>query len=268
MLAVPDPDYGLELTQNSKVGWAFSLSRQESCINATEVCLRCCYGNGITYASAAQRHKRLRNFRTCKFLLKRGGPELLAQNLIALVDQARPVDWLSAEISGIQTSLPWTLRLQDVGDFFSREYAEAWLITIQNRPKCRFWFYTRSFLDPALLEVLSLMAKEPNCQGLLSIDSDNFEQGLKAFAAYPGVWKLALLQQAEDELDLDLLPAIKEQVKLGEIVNFPYHRSGRHAIPVKAEPLTQCPQITTSAFPLETNRSKIKPCQACAICLP
>ena len=24
-------DYGLELTQNSKVGWAFSLSRKESC---------------------------------------------------------------------------------------------------------------------------------------------------------------------------------------------------------------------------------------------
>ncbi|MBX9724591.1 MAG: hypothetical protein K2X81_24515, partial [Candidatus Obscuribacterales bacterium] len=245
MVAADYHDFGLELTQNSKVGWAFSLSRKESCINATEVCLRCCYGNGVTYASAAQRHKRTRNFKTCIFLLEKGGPDLLAQNLIALVDQARPVDWLPAQISGQPTRLPWTLRIHDVGDVFSREYAEAWLITIQNRPQCSFWFYTRSFLDEALLETLSLMASQPNCQGLLSIDNDNFEQGLTAFASYPGVWKLALLQQAQDELSVDLIPAIQGQVKLGEIVNFPYHRAGRHAVPLKLEPLTQCPQITT-----------------------
>jgi hypothetical protein len=110
-------DYGLELTQNSKVGWAFSLSRSQSCINATEICERLCYGNGVRYQSEAQRHKRLRNFRTCELLLQKGGPELLAQNLIALVDQARPVDWLAAQISGESTNLPYTLRVHDVGDY-------------------------------------------------------------------------------------------------------------------------------------------------------
>ena len=110
-------DYGLELTQNSKVGWAFSLSRSETCINATEICKRLCYGNGVRYHSEAQRHKRLRNFKTCEFLLSKGGPELLAQNLIALVDQARPVDWLAAQISGEPTNLPYTLRIHDVGDY-------------------------------------------------------------------------------------------------------------------------------------------------------
>ena len=110
-------DYGLELTQNSKVGWAFSLSRSESCINATEICERLCYGNGVRYQSDAQRYKRLRNFRTCEFLLKKGGPELLALNLIALVDQARPMDWLAAQISGTATKVPYSLRLHDVGDY-------------------------------------------------------------------------------------------------------------------------------------------------------
>jgi hypothetical protein len=33
-------DYGLELTNNSKVGWAFSLPRTETCINATALCKR------------------------------------------------------------------------------------------------------------------------------------------------------------------------------------------------------------------------------------
>lgn len=110
-------DYGLELTQNSKVGWAFSLSRTESCTNATEICKRLCYGNGVRYQSAAQRHKRLRNYITSEFLLRKGGPELLAQNLVALVDQARPVDWLAAQISGEATNLPYTLRIHDVGDY-------------------------------------------------------------------------------------------------------------------------------------------------------
>ena len=110
-------DYGLELTQNSKVGWAFSLSRSESCVDATSICRRLCYGNGVRYQSDAQRHKRLRNFRTCELLLQKGGPELLAQNLIALVDQARPVDWLAAQISGEPTNLPYTLRIHDVGDY-------------------------------------------------------------------------------------------------------------------------------------------------------
>lgn len=261
-------DYGLELTQNSKVGWAFSLSRRESCINATEICKRLCYGNGVRYQSEAQRHKRLRNLRTCEFLLQKGGPKLLAQNLIALVDQARPLDWLAAQISGTATKVSYSLRLHDVGDWFSCGYAQAWLIAIKDRPQCKFWFYTRSFLASELLEVLSALAIQPNCQGFLSIDNDNFEQGLLAFSSYPGVWKLALMQQEQDQLSAELLPAIRDQVKHGEIINFPYHRAGKHVQALKIEPLTNCPQITTNAYPLQTNRSEPKPCQSCSLCLP
>ena len=261
-------DYGLELTQNSKVGWAFSLSRTESCTNATEICKRLCYGNGVRYQSAAQRHKRLRNYITCEFLLRKGGPELLAQNLVALVDQARPVDWLAAQISGEATNLPNTLRIHDVGDYFSCDYAAAWLMAIKQRPQCKFWFYTRSFLEPKLLSVLSELASQSNCQGFLSIDNDNFEQGLLAFSSYPGVWKLALMQVEEENLPLNLLPSVRNMASPGQIINFPYHRAGKHVQPLKAEPLTNCPQITTSAYPLQTNRSELKPCQSCSLCLP
>ena len=261
-------DYGLELTQNSKVGWAFSLSRTESCTNATEICKRLCYGNGVRYQSAAQRHKRLRNYITSEFLLRKGGPELLAQNLVALVDQARPVDWLAAQISGEATNLPYTLRIHDVGDYFSCDYAAAWLMAIKQRPRCKFWFYTRSFLEPKLLSVLSELASQSNCQGFLSIDNDNFEQGLLAFSSYPGVWKLALMQVEEEKLPLNLLPSVRDMVSPGQIINFPYHRAGKHVQPLKAEPLTNCPQITTTAYPLQTNRSELKPCQSCSLCLP
>ncbi len=268
MVSARAHDYGLELTQNSKVGWAFSLSRTESCTNATEICKRLCYGNGVRYQSAAQRHKRLRNYITCEFLLRKGGPELLAQNLVALVDQARPVDWLAAQISGEATNLPYTLRIHDVGDYFSCDYAAAWLMAIKQRPQCKFWFYTRSFLEPKLLSVLSELASQSNCQGFLSIDNDNFEQGLLAFSSYPGVWKLALMQVEEEKLPLNLLPSVRDMVSPGQIINFPYHRAGKHVQPLKAEPLTNCPQITTSAYPLQTNRSELKPCQSCSLCLP
>jgi hypothetical protein len=110
-------DYGLELTNNSKVGWAFSLPRTETCINATALCKRLCYGNGIRYQSQGQKAKRARNLRTLQFLLSEGGPELLSENLSMLVDQARPRDWLTARITGVQTAIPWTMRIHDVGDY-------------------------------------------------------------------------------------------------------------------------------------------------------
>lgn len=261
-------EFGLELTQNSKVGWAFSLPRNKSCVHATETCKKLCYGNGVRYRTEAQQQKRERNYKTVRFLLDKGGPELLAENLIALVDQARPIDWLAAQITGEKTALPWTMRIHDLGDFDQCDYVEAWLITVRSRPLCSFWFYTRSFLEIELLEALSRLASLSNCQGLLSIDSDNFAAGLRAFASYPGVWKLALLQEDERNLDVDLLPAVQANVLPGQIISFPYHRAGRHVAPLQSELLTLCPQITTKALPLQTSKSLAKPCQLCSFCLP
>ncbi len=110
-------DYGLELTNNSKVGWAFSLPRTETCINATALCRKLCYGNSVRYQSLGQKAKRGRNFRTCEFLLAEGGPELLAENLSMLVDQARPRDWLTARIKRTKTAIPFTVRIHDVGEY-------------------------------------------------------------------------------------------------------------------------------------------------------
>jgi hypothetical protein len=131
-------DYGLELTNNSKVGWAFSLPRTETCINATSLCRRLCYGNGIYYQSAGRKAKRGHNLRTCEFLLAEGDPELLAGNLSMLVDQARPRDWLTAKISGVQAAVPWTMLIHDVGDFFSVDYVKAWAMTARKYTGCKF----------------------------------------------------------------------------------------------------------------------------------
>ena len=109
--------YGLELTNNSKTSWAFSMPRDKTCVMATSICKKVCYGNGIRYQSAGQKAKRERNFRTVELLLERGGPELLAQNLLALIDQVRPSDWLCAQIVGVKTRTPWTIRIHDLGEY-------------------------------------------------------------------------------------------------------------------------------------------------------
>ena len=112
-----DKRYGLELTNNSKASWAFSLPRSATCIGATEICKKVCYGNGVRYRTSGQKARRERNFRTVELLLERGGPELLAENLMALADTVRPSDWLAASITSTRTQTPWTLRIHDVGDY-------------------------------------------------------------------------------------------------------------------------------------------------------
>ncbi len=260
-------DYGLELTNNSKVGWAFSLPRNKTCINATSICRKLCYGNDIRYQSDGQKAKRERNYRTVELLLREGGPELLAENILMLVDQARPRDWLSAKVTGCLPNTPWTMRIHDVGDFFdSAEYVQAWLLVLQKRPDCSFWFYTRSFLDADLFKALTELASLKNCQGWLSADSDNHTEAIMAKCKSPaGVWKLALLQ--DKDLDEEIAPALSDAAGICEVVHFPYHRGGHHVVPLQQKGITTCPAVV-GTFQLQANKAIARPCQICAFCLP
>jgi hypothetical protein len=258
--------YGLELTNNSKVGWAFSLPRSKTCIDATEVCKKLCYGNGIRYQSEAQKSKRERNYRTVEFLLESGGPQLLAQNLLHLVDLARPRDWLTAKITKTKPDVPWTLRIHDVGDFHSVDYCKAWQLAASERPECRFWFYTRSFRTQNVLESLSELASLENCQGWLSVDAENISQGLLSMCQYPKAqWKLAVLQHREFEIE-QLQQAVLEIGKVN-VINFPYHHGGRNITPFSQQVVTSCPAIV-GELKLTNNPHSSRPCQLCSYCLP
>lgn len=261
-------DYGLALTNNSKASWAFSLPRSETCIMATAVCKRLCYGNGIRYQSTSQKEKRQRNLRTVQLLLDKGGPELLAENLVSLIDQIRPPDWLVATVTGRKTRTPWTLRIHDVGDYpASLEYVEAWRLAVDQRPHCNFWFYTRSFQDRTLFQALTDLASLPNCQGWLSVDSENYRAGLRAYRKTPGVWKLAFLQEDSQYLDDNLLPTLAAAAKPADVLSFPFHRGGYHADPVYQAGVFICPAVL-GTYKLEASASKLRPCQTCSFCLP
>jgi hypothetical protein len=261
-----DNEYGLELTNNSKASWAFSMPRNKTCIMATDVCRKLCYGNGIRYRTPAQKAKRERNYRTVELLLRKGGPALLAENLIALIDQVRPSDWLAARINERETKTPWTVRIHDVGDWHKRSYVKAWRIAAQERPLCSLWFYTRSFQRKALFEELTELASLPNCQGWLSVDTENYEAGLLAYAQGRGVWNLALLQEEEENIE-EMLPELTAKAGAKKIVSFPFHRGGYHVKPVQNAALFTCPAVV-GVYKLEPNPSQLRPCQACSFCLP
>lgn len=260
-------DYGLEITNNSKVGAAFSLPRAQTCISRTAACTKVCYGNGIRYQSHAQKEKRSRNLRTATFLLDNGGPELLAENLLILIDQARPIDWIASTITGTETNIPWTFRIHDIGDFYSVGYAQAWRLAIHKRPHCAFWFYTRSFDDDSMFEALSGLAAEPNCKAWLSLDRDNYELGIMRYCQSASNWKIALLQEQADLMPSHLIPKLAKLSEPGDFLSFPKHHAGRHVEPIKSDNLLICPQVTGS-FKLQTRSNMPRPCQSCAICLP
>lgn len=261
---IQELDLGLELTENSKTGWAFSVSRKGSCIGATALCRRLCYGNGVRYQSRGQTEKRLRNFRTIQYLLDTSGVAALAQALGLLVDSARPRDYVLSKLSGRPMRVPFTLRIHDVGDFHRSDYVMAWQICASQRSDCSFWFYTRSFVHAEVFRELTRLADLPNVQGYLSVDVENYKAALAAMeTTLPNsLWRLAVLQHHK-EMPSEMMEAISQAGR--QTINFPYHRSGHHVLP--AAGLRSCPQVL-GELPLANSRHSPSPCQQCRICLP
>lgn len=127
--------------------------------------------------------------------------------------------------------------------------------------------HPRSFSDKQIFAAMTELASQANCKGWLSIDSDNFASGLLAYARCPGAWQLALLQEAEDQLDEQLLPAINKLPLSREVVSFPVHRGGHHAEPIQHPCLFTCPAVI-GVHKLQPDAQKLRPCQSCTFCLP
>lgn len=248
----------LQLTDNSKTGPAFTLSRTQTCINKTAACAAACYGNSIRYRGA-QKKKREKNYETCVYLLEKAGPDLLAENLECLIDRARPASYL-AGVEQEKDAVPFSLRLHDIGDYFSIDYVQAWWQAAKNRPSCRIWFYTRSFVDPEMLSALTEFAALPNVRGWLSIDLDNYRAGVAAYLTAPQIWGLAVLQEEPWRMT-ELFEHISQ---ISGVVSFPRHRSGHHVQPVNKEGVFVCPKVTG----VLASHRELAPCQLCSYCLP
>jgi len=71
----------------------------------------------------------------------------------------------------------------------------------------------------------------------------------------------------DKDFNSDIIPAFESLEARVDIVNFPYHRSGRHVEPVRHSLLTSCPAVVGS-LALQPQKDSLSPCQACTFCLP
>jgi hypothetical protein len=85
------------------------------------------------------------------------------------------------------------IRIHVSGDYYDADYAEKWLWVMRNRPKPRYYFYTRSFRIPTILPVLEQMAALRCCRVWFSVDKDGMPDRIP-----PGA-RLAYLQTEKDE---------------------------------------------------------------------
>jgi hypothetical protein len=63
-------------------------------------------------------------------------------------------------------------RLHVSGDFYNEGYAWKWLQVVKTCPHVTFWAYTRSWTEPAILEVLNELADQPNFFMWFSADKE------------------------------------------------------------------------------------------------
>jgi hypothetical protein len=134
---------------NRKVGriLTFSLPSLVTCPGASAWCREHCY---------ARRIERLRP--NCR--------RAYTRNLKLSLDSDQ-------FITSLLFSLPATtraLRIHVGGDFYSREYCEAWYRICQLRPRTRFYAYTRSWTLPKLSESLDELKSLANTSIFASTD--------------------------------------------------------------------------------------------------
>ncbi len=65
-----------------------------------------------------------------------------------------------------------SVRIHVAGDFFSVEYAQAWLAIARRCKTTSFWFYTRAWRAQEICDMLTALASLPNVYAFWSEDRD------------------------------------------------------------------------------------------------
>lgn len=150
---------------NVVIGNSFGLPAGLSCPGRTEFCRRC-------YAESLEKHKSAvgnlvaRNWQ----VLQECGDDVEA--IVTLLDAMIAdfyEEWVKAAKTGRVTLEDLIFRIHWDGDFYSKAYAQAWVIVMRRFPAIRFWTYTRTF------DVVPILAPVKNLTLYLSIDRYNAE---------------------------------------------------------------------------------------------
>ncbi len=144
-----------------------------SCPGATSFCERVCYAGKLEKV-----YKGVRDILTHNWnLLQNADCSTMVGLLGNMIDEF--VRETEAQIAKGKPAT-YDFRIHWDGDFFSREYAEAWAIVINDFKEVNFWVYTRSFTGS--VEVVDILAGIPNLTVYLSADPVNIAEANRVAA--------------------------------------------------------------------------------------
>lgn len=145
-----------------------------SCPGATSFCERICYAGKLEKIYSGVKNVLVSNWEALQGLSTIAMSGLLGEM----------VEEFSAECD--KRGAVKEFRIHWDGDFFSRDYAEAWARVCRAFPDVNFWVYTRSFTGPVF--VVDILVGIPNLTVYLSADPVNIVEANRVAAEYPGVF--------------------------------------------------------------------------------
>lgn len=149
---------------------AFSIRNREDCPGMTPTCSAACYVEGLKKHASDTYTLYEHNSDTIR--------EILADDQLADDWAVRMAEWISVNC----TSFRWHVS----GDVFSDAYA-AWIRDVcRESPKVAHWIYTRSFGYVHTL-MQAAMARGGNLAVNLSVDRDNWNEGLRTLLEVQGI---------------------------------------------------------------------------------
>lgn len=186
---------------NVRIKNAFGLpsGKEFSCPGQTSICGKVCYAGRLEKAYKGFGAVMLSNWDAITQMTPREMREALSALIADFVKQCDK--WNADKI----------FRIHHDGDFFSRDYADAWAYVCRAFPDVQFWVYTRSFTPG--INVVDLIADIPNLSVYLSVDTDNMRYARAITDEYPSV-KLAALMQTMGEA-AGMIRGIREDVRPG-----------------------------------------------------
>lgn len=156
---------GVTKTGNAAIANSFGLPSGTafSCPGATSFCERICYAGKLEKIYKGVKNVLLSNWNDileADYLYGIAGMYSLLSDMIS-----------EFERDSDKRNAPKVFRIHWDGDFFSRDYAQAWAYTILSHPDTHFWVYTRSFTGP--VTVTDIFEGISNVTLYLSGDSVN-----------------------------------------------------------------------------------------------
>lgn len=162
---------------------SFGLPSGLSCPGLTPFC-ESCYANNTENYSPGVRDLVTHNFNLLK--------DASVDRMVELLDEAIGRFWSVCEGKNIALK-DRLFRIHWDGDFFSEDYARAWVIVMRKYSHVSFWTYTRSFVGT--VNVVPILVEAENLALYLSADQYNMEAAKAVVGEFP---KVLLALCAED----------------------------------------------------------------------